>query len=472
MLMNVRESLPIEHCGRIQEASQYANFDEHSYRMLFRANPHPMYVLDLSTWRFLAVNDAATTQYGYSEVEFLSMTANDLRSPEEGDRLREFLYTNAGEEVTKAGLWVHRRKGGTLVDVDVTFHRLAFRGNAAVLVLAMDVTEQLRAVRERETAQSKFQALVEQSLVGVFMIDLASVVYANPRAEEVFGYGPGEMVKKPFLDFIHAADRPGVLEEVQKVASHQIAVGHAEFSGIRKDGSTVLVGAQTTLARGGDRPLLMGVLQDITEKRRLETAEKDHLHQLERTIAGTADAVANLMELRDPYTAGHERRVGEIAAAIAQELGWNEDRQQGLRIAGRLHDVGKIVVPAEILTKPGRLTAVEFELIKSHAERGYEVLKGIEFTWPVAEVAWQHHERLDGSGYPRGLRGDEILLEARILAVADVVESMSSHRPYRPALGLEAALAEIGTNAGRLYDKHIAEICVSIFRSERFALPY
>src|SRR5690606_19509855 len=128
------------------------------------------------------------------------MTANDLRSREEGDRLREFLYTNAGEEVTKAGLWVHRRKGGTLVDVDVTFHRLAFRGNAAVLVLAMDVTEQLRAVRERETAQSKFQALVEQSLVGVFMIDLASVVYANPRAEEVFGYGPGEMVKKPFLD--------------------------------------------------------------------------------------------------------------------------------------------------------------------------------------------------------------------------------------------------------------------------------
>ncbi len=217
--------------------------------------------------------------------------------------------------------------------------------------------------------------------------------------------------------------------------------------------------------------MLMGVLQDITEKRRLEEAERDHLHQLKRTLAGTADAVANLMELRDPYTAGHERRVGEIAAAIAEQLGWNEDRQQGLRIAGRLHDVGKIVVPSEILTKPGRLTAVEFELIKTHAERGYEVLKGIEFPWPVAEVARQHHERLDGSGYPRGLRGDEILLEARILAVADVIESMSSHRPYRPALGLQAALAEIEKNAGRLYDKHIAEICVSIFRWDGFALP-
>src|SRR5688572_27016386 len=128
MRMNFRESLPIERSGHIQDASQYSNFDEHSYRMLFRANPHPMYVVDLSTWRFLAVNDAASMQYGYSEAEFLAMTPNDLRSPEEGERLRKFLFAKGGEEVTKAGLWVHRRKGGSLVDVDVTFHRLAFRG--------------------------------------------------------------------------------------------------------------------------------------------------------------------------------------------------------------------------------------------------------------------------------------------------------------------------------------------------------
>jgi HD-GYP domain-containing protein (c-di-GMP phosphodiesterase class II) len=178
-----------------------------------------------------------------------------------------------------------------------------------------------------------------------------------------------------------------------------------------------------------------------------------------------------MVELRDPYTAGHERRVGEISAAIAGEMGLDPDVQRGLRVAGAVHGVGKIVVPAEILSKPAKLSAVELELVQQHAAYGYEVLKDVPFPWPVAEVARQHHERMDGSGFSRGLVGTAILLEARILAVADVVESMASHRPYRPGLGIPVALGEIERNAGRLYDADVAAACLRLFRDKGYILP-
>jgi len=179
----------------------------------------------------------------------------------------------------------------------------------------------------------------------------------------------------------------------------------------------------------------------------------------------------NLSEMRDPYTAGHERRVAEIAVAIGAEMGFDAPRREGLRVAGYLHDVGKISIPAELLSKPGKLSAVEFSLIKSHAEQGFEVLKNVEFPWPVAQVALQHHERVDGSGYPRGLKGEEILLEARIMAVADVMEAMSSHRPYRVGLGIPAALAEIERGRGTAYDADAADACLRLFREKQFTIP-
>ena len=178
-----------------------------------------------------------------------------------------------------------------------------------------------------------------------------------------------------------------------------------------------------------------------------------------------------MMDLRDPYTAGHEKRVGELSARIAAEMGLSENFQRGMRVAGGVHDVGKITVPAEMLNKPGKLSAIEFEMIKSHAEQGYEVLKNVDFPWPVAEVARQHHERIDGSGYPRGLKGEEIILEARIMAVADVVEAMSTHRPYRPALGVDAALAEIERGRGTAFDPVVAEACLRLFRETGYQLP-
>jgi len=178
-----------------------------------------------------------------------------------------------------------------------------------------------------------------------------------------------------------------------------------------------------------------------------------------------------LSEMRDPYTAGHERRVGEIAVALGAELGLDQQRIEGLRVAGHLHDVGKMIIPSEILSKPGRLTPIEFELIKGHPQSGYDVLKDVEFPWPVAEVALQHHERMDGSGYPQGLKGEAILLEARIMAVADVMEAMSSHRPYRPGLGIDKALAEIERGRGTAYDPAVADACLRLFRERGYRLP-
>lgn len=188
-----------------------------------------------------------------------------------------------------------------------------------------------------------------------------------------------------------------------------------------------------------------------------------------RSLTDAAVAtISKMIEYRDPYTIGHERRVGDLAVAIGRRLGHSEDQLNGLRIGGYLHDVGKIAVPSEILAKPGRLTVVEFTLIQAHTQIGYDILSGIDFEWPVAEMARQHHERLDGSGYPRGLVGEQILPEARILAVADVVEAMMSHRPYRPAIGLEEALVEIESGKGTRYEPAAVEACQQVFRDESF----
>jgi len=176
------------------------------------------------------------------------------------------------------------------------------------------------------------------------------------------------------------------------------------------------------------------------------------------------------VEARDPYMAGHQLRVADLARAIATEMGLPQDTIDGIRMAGSIHDIGKLSIPAEILSKPGKLSDVEFSLIKEHSRKGYEMLKDVESPWPLAEIVYQHHERMDGSGYPRNLKGDEILMEARIMAVADVVEAMASHRPYRPGLGIGAALEEIEKNRGTFYDEAVANACLRLFREKDFQL--
>ena len=220
-----------------------------------------------------------------------------------------------------------------------------------------------------------------------------------------------------------------------------------------------------------ERPLIDAIAKRLGEFVEHRQAEKERRRATEKLLAAmkeTIHAIAVTVETRDPYTAGHQRRVTDLASAIGKELGLSEGQTEGIRMAGIIHDIGKIYVPAEILSKPGSLAEVEFSMIKMHAQAGFDILKTIEFPWPIAQIVLQHHERVNGSGYPLGLSGEDILLEARILAVGDVVEAMASHRPYRPALGLDKALEEIAQNKGKLYDSEVANACIRLFTEGRF----
>lgn len=204
------------------------------------------------------------------------------------------------------------------------------------------------------------------------------------------------------------------------------------------------------------------ILRDVTARKKVERQVRAQAERIRRGLAQSVRALGHAIEKRDPYTAGHQGRVADIAADIAARLGLPHDRIEGLRMGALIHDIGKIFVPAEILNRPGRLSDVELQMIRMHPQAGYDIVEGVDYPWPVAEMILQHHERLDGSGYPRGLRGDDILREARILAVADVVEAMTSHRPYRPGLGVESALQEIQGGRGCLYDPDAVDACVEM----------
>ncbi len=211
-------------------------------------------------------------------------------------------------------------------------------------------------------------------------------------------------------------------------------------------------------------------LRTREERDRIAHAHEHHEAILRKSLEDSIQAIAATVEMRDPYTSGHQKRVAELAVALGGEMGLSEERIHGLHLAGVVHDLGKISIPAEILSKPGKLTSLEFMIIKGHSQAGYEILKDIDFPWPIATLVWQHHERFDGSGYPQGLKGGDILLESSILAVADVVEAMGSHRPYRPTLGIDVALQEIERGRGIQYDPAVADACLKLFREGRYAL--
>jgi len=216
------------------------------------------------------------------------------------------------------------------------------------------------------------------------------------------------------------------------------------------------------LRKAGRTAGVVVIIRDVTERKRAQEELQESLDKVRRTLESTVYALASIAEIRDPYTAGHQRGVALLATAIANEMGFQGEQLEGIRVAGMLHDIGKIHVPVEILSKPGRLSEIEFSLIKAHVQLGHDILKAIEFRWPIAQMVLQHHERMDGSGYPFGLSAEEILPEARILAVADVVDAMTHHRPYRPARGIDKALEEISKNSGVLYDVDVVDACLRL----------
>ncbi len=263
---------------------------------------------------------------------------------------------------------------------------------------------------------------------------------------------------------VTAVDDPDVAEAALEIGAYGYIIKPFEPNEVMINVSNALRRRKLEIENRRHRKKLEKLVLERTEK--LQTT----LNDLQKAMDGIIEAMGLTVEIRDPYTAGHQTRVAEIAHAIAIEMGLSKHQTEGVRIAGLIHDIGKMAVPAEILSKPGKITKNEFGIIKSHSQIGYNILKKIDFPWPIAQIVYQHHERMDGSGYPQGLSGEDILLEARIMAVADVVEAMASHRPYRPALGIEMALEEIEKNKGGVYDPEVVDACLRIFKEEKFKL--
>ncbi len=339
---------------------------------------------------------------------------------------------------------------------------------ARVVATVEDVTAAKSREQELRESEARYRSLFEQSMDAVALVSVdGTVLEANPAFLRLLGVD-----SVAGMNAIHHYLNPDERQQFVERMEREGRIVDDEQTLRRSDGS-LMTCLRSAVVRRDSAGRIIGyqtVLHDITERKQREREREESVARLQKAMQATVEAMSAAVEMRDPYTAGHQRRVTIVARAIAMELGADGDLLDALTFGGQLHDLGKLHIPAEILSKPRALTPSEFMLIKEHPRASYELLKGIDFPWPVADIAYQHHERLDGSGYPQGLKGDQMLPEARILAVADVFEAMSSHRPYRAALGTEAALAELLAHRGTWYDTDAVDACVRLVREKGFKL--
>lgn len=338
-----------------------------------------------------------------------------------------------------------------------------------VYLTMLDITEIKASQVQAVESERQYRMLLENAQEGILGVDAeARFTFANPQLENMLGYPERELVGLCLFDLIVPPD-----SEAARRSFERGKQGHADKIEIRllnRDGTSIPTLIKATPVFDGDGKFVAGVglVDDLRRIRSIEDELREQTKRLGTVWHQTIAAIAYAVESRDPYTAGHQRRVQQLAMAIAEEMNLSEQKLSGLKIAALVHDIGKISIPSEILSKPGHLSHLEYRLITNHSKAGYDILSPIEFPWPIAEIVYQHHEAIDGSGYPRGLKGEEILLEARILAVADMVEAVSSHRPYRAAFGTQYALQELDKDRGLKYDPEVVEACVQIF-SKGFA---
>jgi PAS domain S-box-containing protein len=337
-----------------------------------------------------------------------------------------------------------------------------------------------RDIRERKQVESAlhetealYRLLLQNANDTVFVHEISPdapgrFLEFNEQASRLLGYTMDELAALSIDDI----DVPEQVPRIPAIIRGLYETGGAIFATEwrAKDGRRIPVEISTRLFHVHGRPVVLSIGRDITERVRADELLRQSVHNMRRTLGGTINVIMAMVERRDPYTAGHQKRVADLARTIGTAMGLDGDRIEGLRVAGSIHDIGKIAIPLEILSKTTRLTELEMQLIREHSRAGHDILKDIEFPWPVARIVLEHHERQDGSGYPRGLTGDAILLESRILIVADVVEAMASHRPYRPAHGIEPVLAEIEGGRGLVYDPAAADACLNLFRRKGYRL--
>lgn len=366
-----------------------------------------------------------------------------------------FVSGKMGEDIAVESL----KSGATDYVLKNNFKRLAPSIKRALREADLK-NERRRTEKALRDSEERYRMLFENSMDAIILtIPGGRIANVNPEACRMLGYTEKELTGITRNEVFDTSDP-------RLAAAHEEGSRTGMFKGelifLRKDGTRIPCEMSSVIYRdsdGNDRGSM--IIHDITERRMRED-------RLRKSLNGIINTIALTVETRDPYTSGHQIRVATLAKAIAREMNLSPEQVEGIAMAASVHDIGKISIPAEILSKPSVLSEIEFQLIKVHPEAGYNILKDIDFPWPIADIIVQHHERMDGSGYPKGLKGEEILPETRILTVADVVEAIVSHRPYRPAFGIDTALEEISNMKGIMYDAAVVDACLRLFNKKGF----
>jgi PAS domain S-box-containing protein len=448
-----------------KEAEEALRESEERYRTLVRSANETILVVQDERIKFY--NPKAIELFGYTtqtippEANFLTLVHPEDR-PIIADRYRRRIL---GEEIPASYTYRILDWDGNIKWVDLNAALITWEGRPAILVLMEDITQRKRAEERILLAKEEWERTFDS------VPDLIAIVDKDYRIARVnramagrLGRTPQETVGKKCFELFHGLEGPASFCPHPEVVKENREKS-AEFFEPHLSGYFFLT---ATPLKGTDS--VIHVFRDISDRKGAEEKIIEGAEQLRRAMEGIVQAMAATVEVKDPYTAGHQRRVADLAKNIALEIGMEPEHCEGIHMAGMIHDIGKLSVPAEILSKPTQLSPIEINLIRVHPQAGYDILKGVEFPWPVARMILEHHERMNGSGYPQGLKGEAILPESRILAVADVVEAIASYRPYRPALGIEKALEEIEAQKGILYDPSAVEACLRLFREKGYQL--
>jgi len=446
---------------------------EDRYRTILDEMADAYFEVDIAG-NYTFVNDSCCSHLGYSKEELIGTSFRGQMAKEEFDKVYKAFGNIYITGKPERGIFYKLiRKDGTTAFAELAGFPLqnpkgeviGFRG------VGRDITERRQMEEALRQSEEKYRTIIENVQDGYFEVDLAGkFTFFNESLCEIYGYPKEELLGMNNRQYADKENAKKVFDAFNEIYKTGITGSIFEYEIIRKDGTRRQIEVSASLKKNSSgKPIgFRGISRDITERKRAEEQLQQTLESLRKSVGATIQVMVSAVEMRDPYTAGHQIRTADLARIIATEMGLPKEKIDGIRMAGSIHDIGKISIPAEILTKPTKLTDIEFSLIKEHSHSGYEMLKDVESPWPLAQIVYQHHERMDGSGYPRNLKGNEILIEARIMAVADVVEAMASHRPYRPGLGIDAALAEIEKNKGTIYDNTVANACLKLFREKGY----
>lgn len=414
------------------------------------------------------VNVWFAEMFGYDSGELAGKNA-EILYPTQGDY--EKLGREAYPELAKGGIYRAdvelKRKDGSLFRAHLTGRAVSRdKGGTESIWILEDVTQRKTEEERLQRREAYFRALVENSGDVIIVVNAeGKIKYESPGMERVLGYRAAERIGRSSFELIHPEDIAGVEDAYVRILRGDTRHVRVEFRMRHRDGSWRIVEAMTSgpFDSDGERVGIVN-LRDVSERR---VSEQRALESMEAAVI----ALATAAESRNPYKAGHGKRVADLAAAIGRELRLPEERMRAIRLAAVIHDIGKIDLPVELLIKPARLNEIELALIRNHCRAGHDILKNVDFPWPIARIVMQHHELMDGSGYPLKLKGDQILLEARIVTVADLVEAMVSQRPHRSAAPVDAALVEIIRFRGTKFDPDVVDACVRLFRETGYRLP-